>query len=111
MTRSSAVRLVRMALRQSLGKVPAGVSIVCARRARASFSCATSWRQGRDRWGGRVGVWYKLVGSELRWFFNLSAAERSGGARLRRANARGAVRLPAVTAVGGVMLCRVPTNA
>jgi hypothetical protein len=60
---------------------------------------------GFARWTGKVHIWYGLVGSQIRWYYDMNAVEHPGGRTLRRTSTAGAA---VASRVG--LLCHPPAR-
>ena len=91
MTRKDAGRLAREAIRRAQKTSPRGLRLTCSRRGALRFACEGRWRARGKRWTGHVGVWERVIGTQLVWFSNVSA--QSGDERVRAHRTRGGARI------------------
>jgi hypothetical protein len=108
MSRTAAFGLVRRAVHAATGRPPRDLGADCHRRTVAAFSCRAAWDQAGSRWRGTVGVWYRLIGRDLRWYYNLSALRHPDGQRLVATGRPSGTRVAHVTIAHAWMLCHAP---
>jgi hypothetical protein len=109
MSRGMAGRLVRRAIQKSIAQAPRGLRTTCVRRGRGAFSCEATWlAKPSRRWSGHVGVWYRLSGDKLDWYYNFRASEKPGGRSIRELSATGSASRFVAPGPDGMLLCRRP---